>query len=127
MEYTNSKILLVDDNPVNVELLGEILSQHGFDVLTAYDAFTAIDIAKKQSPSLIMLDIAMPAIDGFQLFQLLKADFLTSGIPVVFVTSLNDGEDMERAMTMGAKDYITKPFNAEDVVDRVVAILKNRG
>ncbi len=127
MEYGNYKILLVDDNPVNVELLGEILSLPGFNVLQAFNAFAALDIARAEHPDLIVLDIAMPAVDGFELFQMIKDDSETAHIPVVFVTSLNDSEDMERAMKMGAVDYITKPFNSEYVVDRVVDILKNRG
>lgn len=124
MNYDNYTLLLVDDNPVNVELLGEILSQKGFRVSTAFNGFSAIDIAKETLPDLILLDIAMPAIDGFQVFDMLRKDSATKDIPVMFVTSLNDGDDMQRALDMGAVDYITKPFSADSLIEQVVSHLK---
>lgn len=123
MEHTKYKILLVDDNPVNVELLGEILARPDTKVLTAYNAFLALDIARAERPNLIVLDVAMPAIDGFELFKMLRNSSETADIPVIFVTSLNDLDAQERAMEMGAADYITKPFSSEYVVGRVEQIL----
>lgn len=124
MNYENYNLLLVDDNPVNVELLGEILSQKGFGVRTALNGFLAVDMARQSAPDLILLDIAMPAIDGFQVFEMLKMDPVTKDVPVIFVTSLNDGDDMQRALDMGAVDYITKPFNVETVIEQVASHLK---
>ncbi|MCQ2250485.1 MAG: response regulator [Bacteroidales bacterium] len=115
--------MLVDDNPVNVELLGEILARPDTQVLTAYNAFPALDIARAERPNLIVLDVAMPAIDGFELFKMLRNSSETADIPVIFVTSLNDLDAQERAMEMGAADYITKPFSSEYVVGRVEQIL----
>lgn len=126
MEYSNYNLLLVDDNPVNVELLGEILTQKGFRISSALSGFTAIEKAREDSPDLIILDIAMPAIDGFEVFQILRNDPSTENIPVIFVTSLSDTEDIERAMGMGAADYITKPFSVENTIERICAHLKPR-
>lgn len=127
MDNTNYTLLLVDDNSLNVELLGEILSQQGYVVGCAYSGYGALEMARTLRPDLIILDIAMPAIDGFEVFSILKSDPDTQDIPVVFVTSLNDGDDMARAMSMGAADYIVKPFNAAIILERIAAHLKNRG
>ncbi len=127
MNNANYNLLLVDDNPVNVELLGELLSQQGYVVSSSLSGFGAMEMARTVRPDLIILDIAMPAIDGFEVFAMLRSDSETQDIPVIFVTSLNDGDDMARAMSMGAADYITKPFRADDVLERIANVLKNRG
>lgn len=127
MNNANYNLLLVDDNPVNVELLGELLSQQGYVVSSSLSGFGAMEMARTVRPDLIILDIAMPAIDGFEVFAMLRNDADTQDIPVIFVTSLNDGDDMARAMSMGAADYITKPFRAEIVLERIANVLNNRG
>lgn len=123
MNNKNYRLLLVDDNPVNVELLGEILSQNGYSVSSSLNGFEALEMARSSKPDLVILDIAMPAIDGFEVFDIMRSDPATKDIPVVFVTSLNDSVDMVRAMGMGASDYITKPYNVENILERLGAVL----
>lgn len=123
---TENIILLVDDNPVNVELLEEVLVANGYGVVTALSGAEAIEKAKTHKPDLVVLDIAMPDMDGFEVMGILSSDDSTRDIPVIFVTALNDSEDMMRGLSMGAVDYITKPFVVQEALSRITACLKNR-
>jgi putative two-component system response regulator len=113
------KILLVDDNTTNLQLLHETLDGLGFKILIAKKGKTALSIAQKANPSLILLDIMMPEMDGYEVCERLKADEKTSQIPVIFITALSDVEDEAKGLKLGAVDYITKPFNPELVKARV--------
>jgi len=113
------KVLLVDDNTTNLQLLHETLDGLGYKLLIAKNGQTALTIAQKAAPSLILLDIMMPEIDGYEVCRRLKADKNTANIPVIFITALADDEDEAKGLGLGAVDYITKPINPELVRARV--------
>jgi putative two-component system response regulator len=114
-----AKILLVDDNTTNLQLLHETLDGRGYKLLIAKNGKTALTIAQKARPSLILLDIMMPEMDGYEVCMRLKADENTSHIPIIFITALVDEEDEAKGLGMGAVDYLTKPINPELVRARV--------
>ncbi|MBO6562118.1 MAG: diguanylate cyclase [Nisaea sp.] len=112
------KILVVDDAPENVMLLGLILKDQG-TVTTATSGRQAIDIALENQPDLILLDIQMPDLDGYDVIRVLKEDDRTKNVPVIFVTGLSDESDEEKGLELGAIDYITKPYKPAVVLARV--------
>ena len=114
-----ARVLLVDDNSTNLQLLLETLEGLGYKLLIAKNGKTALAIAQKAKPSLILLDIMMPEMDGYEVCRRLKADENTSQIPIIFITALADQEDEAKGLGMGAVDYITKPINPELVRARV--------
>ena len=114
-----AKVLLVDDNTTNLQLLHETLDGLGYKLLIAKNGQTALTIAQKARPSLILLDIMMPEMDGYEVCRRLKAEKVTAQIPVIFITALADDEDEAKGLNMGAVDYITKPINPELVRARV--------
>ena len=112
-------ILLVDDNTTNLQLLHETLDGLGYKLLIAKNGKSALSIAQKAMPSLILLDIMMPEMDGYEVCRRLKAGEKTASIPVIFITAMTDDEDEAKGLEFGAVDYITKPFNPELVKARV--------
>ena len=112
-------ILLVDDNSTNLQLLHETLDGQGYKLLVAKNGKTALNIAHKVNPSLILLDIMMPEMDGYEVCQRLKANEKTTHIPVIFITAMTDDQDEAKGLGMGAVDYITKPIKPELVRARV--------
>ncbi|NEP12216.1 MAG: response regulator [Symploca sp. SIO2C1] len=126
-QSTESKIILiVDDTPTNLEVLSESLSTAGFEVAVAIDGESAIEQTEYNPPELILLDVMMPGIDGFETCRRLKENPLTQGIPVIFMTALSDTVDKVKGLSLGAVDYITKPFQKEEVLARVTVHLKLR-
>jgi two-component system cell cycle response regulator len=119
-----SKILVVDDDPMNVKLVGAILSRDGYDCLNAYGGAEALALARQQAPDLIMLDIMMPEIDGYQVTRELKRDSATADIPVIVITALNGTEDKVRALDCGADEFLTKPVNAAELLARAKSMLR---
>ncbi|MGB3559385.1 MAG: response regulator [Geitlerinemataceae cyanobacterium] len=119
-------ILIVDDNPTNLEILSGTLTPSGWEILVAVDGESAIEQARYAYPDLIILDVMMPGIDGFETCRRLKADSELSDIPVVFMTALSDTADKVKGLSLGAVDYITKPFQREEVLARVNAHLQIR-
>ncbi|MBD0344507.1 MAG: response regulator, partial [Coleofasciculus sp. Co-bin14] len=112
-------ILIVDDNPINLNLLSEILSGAGYKVRAAISSQIALKAVELTLPDLILLDILMPGMDGYQMCQQLKSSPVTKDIPVIFISALNEVIDKIKAFSMGGVDYITKPFQAEEVLVRV--------
>ena len=112
-------ILLVDDNPTNLQLLFETLDGRGFKLLIAKDGKSALSIAGKARPNLILLDIMMPEVDGYEVCRQLKADPATAEIPVIFLSALTDTKDKVHGLEIGAVDYVTKPFQPDEVIARV--------
>ncbi len=112
-------ILIVDDTPVNLHLLTRILTNQGYDVRLAQDGHTALASARAKPPDLILLDIMMPEMDGYEVCEELKADKNTTDIPVIFISAMNEVLDKVKAFSIGGVDYITKPFQAKEVVARV--------
>jgi len=112
-------VLLVDDNPTNLQVLRHTLSDIDCKILIAKNGQTALAIALEDRPDLILLDIMMPGIDGFEVCRRLKSDPSTEDIPVIFLSSLDDTEDKVRGLQLGAVDYMSKPFQPEEVKARV--------
>ncbi|MEG4089644.1 response regulator [Microcoleus sp. Pol12B4] len=121
-----SSILIVDDNPSNLDVLSEALAGFGWEILVATDGETAIEQAEYSQPDLILLDVMMPGIDGFETCHRLKASQLTNEISVIFMTALSDIGDKVKGFNLGAVDYITKPFEQKEVLVRVNLHLKLR-
>lgn len=113
------KILVVDDVKPNVLLLKVMLGNEKFNVVTASGGREAIELAHTESPDLILLDVMMPEITGYDVAQALRADPETSDIPIIFLTALNSSDDIIRGFKMGGNDFISKPFNKEVLIMRV--------
>ena len=112
-------ILIVDDNPTNIQVLSDLLKEYGFKVLVAKDGESCLQRLEKIRPDLILLDVLMPGIDGFETCRRLKASPATREIPVIFMTALADPVDKLKGLTIGAVDYITKPLQHEEAIARV--------
>ncbi len=113
------KILIVDDVVSNVLLLKILLTNEKFQVCTANNGKTCIEIAQKEHPDLILLDVMMPDLNGFDTAVILKKDETTKDIPIIFLTALNTPQDLVHGFQVGASDFLTKPFNKEELVMRV--------
>lgn len=112
-------ILIVDDTPANLRVLSATLSDRGYEVRCVNSGAMALTVARNAPPDLILLDIKMPEMDGYQVCQQLKSDPKTYEIPVIFLSALDDIADKVKAFTAGGVDYITKPFQTEEVLARV--------
>jgi two-component system sensor histidine kinase/response regulator len=123
--YTDT-LLIVDDNPQNIDVLFQLLDEHGFEVLIAEDGEDGLQSAQREHPNLILLDVMMPGIDGFETCRRLKQNPETKEIPVIFMTALSEIESKVRAFEIGAVDYVTKPFQREEVLARINAHLTIR-
>ena len=115
----DESLLLVDDNPTNLQVLYQTLETTGCKLLVAKNGETALSIAQKASPDLILLDIMMPGIDGFEVCRRLKADPGTANIPVIFLSALTETKDKVQGLQLGAVDYVSKPFQPDEVIARV--------
>lgn len=115
------RVLIVDDNPDIREVLGTYAAKEGFEPITAKDGFEALDLFRKTSPAVILLDVMMPGMDGYCVCERIRSE---SDVPIILITA--KGEDYERVMGLdiGADDYIVKPFNANEVMARVRAVLR---
>ncbi|MDA3791474.1 MAG: response regulator [Desulfobacula sp.] len=123
MPHKQYQILVVDDEPNNRKLLNQILKDN-YQLAFAVDGKQAFEIAKQVQPDLILLDIMMPVMDGYEVCQKLKSDTKTKRIPVIFTTAMNEVEDEILGFEAGCVDYITKPFRASIVLARVETQLK---
>ncbi len=119
LETTDVTVLLVDDNPQNLKVLYETLKDKGYRLLIANDGEKAPDLAHRHQPEVILLDIMMPELDGYQVCERLKADPVTSDSAVVFLSALDDLQAKVRGFSLGGADYISKPFQAQEVIARV--------
>lgn len=116
---TEFKILIVDDNEFNVQLLVIMLAKYKYKIVTGNSGSSAMQQVEKESPDLILLDIMMPDISGYDVAQKLKSDPKYQDIPILFLSALNSNEDIVKGFKYGAEDYITKPFNKEELVTRI--------
>ena len=122
-----SKVLIVDDNAQNLELLEAYMDElEGVTTLCAADGEKALELVVRESPDLILLDIMMPRMSGFEVCKRLKSDPGTKDIPIIMVTALTEMGDIERAVEVGAEDYVTKPVNRVDLLMRVRSLLRLR-
>ncbi|WP_341528694.1 EAL domain-containing protein [Nostoc sp. UHCC 0302] len=119
LEADKKDILLIDDMAVNLRVLSAILAREGYNVRKALNWQMALTACQTVLPDLILLDIMMPEVDGYEVCQRLKASQLTADIPVIFISALDDVFDKVKAFSVGGVDYITKPFESEEVLVRV--------
>jgi len=120
----NTKILIVDDEEDILTLLEYNLEKAGFKVISADDGPEAIELTKKENPSLIILDIMLPSMEGTEVCKVIKRDNATSHIPIIMLTAKGEEVDRIVGLELGADDYITKPFSPRELVLRVKAVLK---
>jgi len=117
--FAPAKILIVDDMPDNVRLLVNILSRKGFELIPAYSGKMALEILQTVYPDLILLDVNMPEMSGYDLCEIIKQTKPIRDIPIIFISALNDIENVVHGFAIGGVDYITKPFQLEEVIARV--------
>jgi signal transduction histidine kinase len=116
---SNGRILVVDDTPANLEVISEMLAEEGYIVATAIDGERALKRVQTHPPDLILLDVQMPGIDGFETCQRLKSNPVTASIPIIFITALSDTDSKVKGFALGAVDYIAKPFQEQEVLARI--------
>jgi two-component system, OmpR family, alkaline phosphatase synthesis response regulator PhoP len=125
-KFAECRILIVDDNPQNVELLEAYLEGLGCETRAAADGTAALEQVERDPPDLILLDIMMPRMSGFEVCQRLKSDPATRDIPILMVTALNEVGDVERGAEAGTDDFLSKPFNKVELLTRVKSLLRLR-
>ncbi len=118
------KILVVDDQPDNVFILKDRLEREGYQVISAYDGTAAIEKAKEEMPDLILLDVMMPDMSGFEVCEKISHSREINYVPIILVTALTGSEDIRQGLQAGAYDYIKKPFNKIELIARVNSALK---
>jgi two-component system, OmpR family, alkaline phosphatase synthesis response regulator PhoP len=123
---STASVLIVDDNEQNLELVEAYLEELGCQIKTAKDGAEALKAVETEQPDLILLDVMMPRMSGFQACSRIKANPQTRDIPVIMVTALNEVGDVERAVESGADDFLTKPVNKLELVTRVKSLLRVR-
>ncbi len=116
------KILVVDDSPTERHTIGEILTSNGFTVTFAEDGEAGVAQAKLIKPDLIIMDVVMPGLNGFQATRAIKKDPLTEKIPVILCTTKDQETDKVWGLRQGAKDYVTKPVNAAELLGKIAAL-----
>jgi len=122
IDFTKAKILIVDDNPTNIDILVELLQ--GFDVRAALDGHSALDAVKEELPDLILLDVVMPNLDGYEVCRQLKLHSKTKNIPIIFLSANTDESSIIKGFELGGVDYIKKPYLSLEVLIRVKTHLK---
>ncbi len=125
MSAPEARLLVVDDEPNIRDLLAESLRFAGFEVVTASDGLEAVAAATRERPDLVVLDVMMPGIDGFEVVRRLRAE--GARVPVLFLTARDDKADAINGLTVGGDDYVTKPFSLGEVVARIRALLRRSG
>ncbi|NOX35617.1 MAG: response regulator [Deltaproteobacteria bacterium] len=119
MNHQKTLVLAVDDRPQNLQFLGKLLSDKGYEVGMAQNGRQALNFIKKNEPDLILLDIMMPEMDGYEVCRQIKADFSVRHIPIIFLTAKTDPKDIVKGFDAGGVDYVTKPFNSAELLVRV--------
>lgn len=126
IDLTGSRVLIADDNEQNRELLDAYLADEGYKILMANDGQQTVDAVAEHQPDLILLDIMMPRMSGYEVCEQLKANPEQRDIPVLMVTALNEMGDIEKAVNSGCDDFLTKPVNQLELKTRVRSLLKVR-
>lgn len=121
---TAETILVVEDNPINLQLVQVLLTRHGYNVLTAGDADTALSVLKESRPALILMDIQLPGMDGLQLTRLLKSNPNTKDIIILALTAYAMKDDEAKVLDAGCDGYITKPFDTRGLPMKIAELLK---
>lgn len=123
-EEKSGTILFIDDDPEIVQIVHLILRSRNYEVLEATRGSEGIDLAKRETPDLILLDIMMPGIDGYEVYERLRRDEKTKDVPIVFVTAKARQEYVEQGLVLGAEGYLTKPFTPGQLLDTIRDILQ---
>jgi DNA-binding response OmpR family regulator len=118
------KVLVVDDEKDLVDLITYNLQRNGYDVVSAFNGNTALDVAEREQPDLIVLDLMLPGIDGTEVARRLKADARMAGIPIIMLTAKAEETDVVVGLTLGADDYVTKPFSMKILLARLSSVLR---
>ncbi|MCB9101652.1 MAG: response regulator [Anaerolineales bacterium] len=126
LDYQSYNILIVDDTPVNLEVIIDFLESYGFGIRMARSGENALKRVEYDRPDLILLDVLLPGLDGFETCRRLKAEPATEDIPIIFMTSLTGTEDKVKGFEVGAVDYVTKPLHQEEVLARIKTHLRLR-
>ena len=121
-----SKILLVEDNEMNRDMLARRLERKGFEVVIAIDGRAGIDIASSSNPDIILMDLSLPVIDGWEATRQIKANPATQSIPVIALTAHAMAGDEQKALEAGCDDYDTKPVNLNSLLDKIESLLGKR-
>ncbi len=124
MHNRRQRILVVDDNVTNVELLEAYLCAADYEVITAYNGHSGLEMAITEAPDLLLLDIMMPGLDGYQVCTQLKNNEKTRFIPIIMITALTEIEDKIKGLNAGADDFLSKPFNKHELMARVRSLLR---
>ncbi|HOV13149.1 MAG TPA: hybrid sensor histidine kinase/response regulator, partial [Spirochaetota bacterium] len=119
MSVIKQKILIVDDAPVNIKVLGYMLKDSDYEVLISNNSKNGLEIAQNNLPDLILLDINMPEMDGYEFCKLIKGDKRTKDIVIIFLTAKTETDEIVKGFEMGAEDYVTKPFNSGELLARI--------
>ena len=122
----NKKILVIEDEATLQKALNEVLSNEGYKVVSSLDGLRGLELAQEESPDLILLDIILPKMDGFEVLKRIKKDDKISQIPVIILTNLSDISDIQKALDLGATTYLVKAdFHIEDVLKKIEKILNS--
>ena len=120
----NKKILVIEDEATLQKALNEILSKEGYEVVSSLDGLRGLELAQKENPDLILLDIILPKMDGFEVLRRIKENDKISKIPVIILTNLSDVNDIQKALDLGATTYLVKAdFHIEDVLKKIEKVL----
>ncbi len=122
----NGTLLIIDDNTMNRDMLSRRLEREGYAVVTASSGREGLDLIASEDFDLVLLDILMPEMDGYQVLQTLKEDPRTSAMPVIMLTAVHEIDSVIRCLELGVDDYLTKPFNIPFVKSRIAAVLRGR-
>ena len=118
-----AKILLVEDNEMSRDMLSRRLTRQGYDVLIAYDGARGVELAQSEHPDLVLMDMSLPVLDGWEATQRLKADPATRAIPVIALTAHATAADREKALAAGCDDYDTKPVELSRLLEKMQRLL----
>lgn len=119
LNYTEYKLLVVDDTEANLLLLKALLQKVGFKIITAKNGLDALDLVEKEKPDLLLLDVMMPIMDGYQTALKIREKPEFDTLPIIFLTALNSSEDVVKGFSNGGNDFISKPFNKEELIIRI--------
>lgn len=121
-----AKILVIDDNPSIVKLLARSLTLEGYDVVSANDGEDALNKFAKEKPDLVLLDLMLPGLNGFQICRIIREKYICNHVPILFLSARYSTEDKVKGLEVGADDYVTKPFDNAELMARVRSLIQRK-